>query len=72
MFYKKIEANSKFFQLPTCTYGFLLAGFVQLNILPFVTLFLVDIVKYTFLVATFPAKLVLREVASCKLVLFMR
>ena len=49
-----------------------MALFSPLNIRPFVILFLVDIVKYTFLVATFSGKLLLREVASCKLVLFMR
>ena len=40
-----IKANSKFFQLSTCTYRFAIADFVRLNSGPFVILFLVDIVK---------------------------
>lgn len=34
--FQKGDANSKFFQLPTCTYDFVLAAFVHLNIDPFV------------------------------------
>ena len=42
---KKIKANSELFQLLNCRYGFVLAAFMHLNIVPFVILFLVDIVK---------------------------
>lgn len=36
---KNIEANSKFFQLPTGTYRFALAALMRLNIGPFVVSF---------------------------------
>ena len=42
---KKIKASSEIFQQLTCRYHFVLAAFMPLNIVPFVILFLVDIVK---------------------------
>ena len=68
---KKTKANGKFFQLLTCIYRFVFAA-LYLNISLFVILFLVDIVKSTFLVATLSGKLLLKDVAMTSPIYLLR